>query len=697
MTANSYPPSPANIDPKVLAPSVSFKKQVGLVAGSIVLFFIVYILLVLLATALAIACFYFGALIIINAPRIFTIMIGLGLMALGVSVVFFLIKFIFSVSKDDNTSRIEINEEEQPELFAFIRTLSKETKTFFPKKIFLTGDVNASVFYNSSFWSMFFPVKKNLEIGLGLVNSVNISEFKAVVAHEFGHFSQRSMKLGSFTYNVNRVIYNMLYNNTGYTSFLNSWGTVNKYFAFFAGITVRIAQGIQWILRKMYAVINKSYFGLSREMEFHADVVSASVSGGNNLISALSRIELASNCYNSALDNAGDWLGKKKATTNIFMNQLTILQSIAKEFKLSLKNGLPEVSYHFIQSFSQSRINYKNQWASHPTLEERKSHLDKAGINVVPDEASAWNVFTNRNILQERVTENLYRNAKSEEALEKCDAKYFEELYTKKRESTFLPALYKGFYDHRFVNVKDWDFDSLTSAPVTKNFDELYTDENGRLQSSVDNNQNDVATVKAIKAKQIDVKSFDFDGNKHVVSDCDRVVMQLEDEIQRQIKKQEALDREAFVFFYNNSKEHAAELKNNYIYYCILYKQYNDYAEIANAIFQNINPFYSGQLSIENVKQSVEAIKTIHEKNLKQFFKRLLDDKVITNEHGNLAELVKAFHDTDYVYFAFDAFKNEELKELSELTMKVANELTSRKFSCYKKLLEDQLHFITSQ
>jgi len=33
-------------------------------------------------------------------------------------------------------------------------------------------------FYNSSFWSMFLPVRKNLEIGLGLVNSINISEFK---------------------------------------------------------------------------------------------------------------------------------------------------------------------------------------------------------------------------------------------------------------------------------------------------------------------------------------------------------------------------------------------------------------------------------------------------------------------------------------------------------------------------------------
>lgn len=445
MSSYKYPPSPANADAKMLAPSASFKKQAGLAAGSIVLFFIVYILLVVVAAALAAACFYFGGMLIINMPRMFTIMIGLGIMALGVSVVFFLVKFIFSVSKNENASRIEIKEKEQPELFSFIRKLSKETGTPFPKKIFITSDVNASVFYNSSFWSMFFPVRKNLEIGLGLVNSLNISEFKAVVAHEFGHFSQRSMKLGSFTYNVNQVIYNMLYNNTGYTAFLNSWGNLNGYLAFFAGITVNIATAIQWILKKMYGVINKSYLGLSREMEFHADAVSASVSGGNNLISALSRLELASNCYNSALKNAGEWLKQKKATTNIFSNQLIILRSVAKEFQLPLKEGLPEVSYHFMQSFSQSRINYKNQWASHPTLEERKSHLDKAGVNISPDDTSAWHVFTDTNILQERVTENLYKNANTEEALEKCDSNYFEESYTKKESPHFYHPCIKAF------------------------------------------------------------------------------------------------------------------------------------------------------------------------------------------------------------------------------------------------------------
>src|SRR5436190_349521 len=144
----------------------------------------------------------------------------------------------------------------QPTLYPasplFVDPKKLEPSLAFRKHIFIFADVNAGVFYHSSFWSMFLPVRKNLEIGLGFVNSVNISEFKAVMAHEFGHFSQRSMKLGSFTYNVNKVIYNMLYDNNSYSSFLQKWGSISGYTAIFASITVKIATGIQYILRQMY-------------------------------------------------------------------------------------------------------------------------------------------------------------------------------------------------------------------------------------------------------------------------------------------------------------------------------------------------------------------------------------------------------------------------------------------------------------
>jgi Zn-dependent protease with chaperone function len=208
-----YPTTPANVPDSITQPSASFKKGVSGVMGSIILFFVVYLLLLMFSIALVVACVYGGIMIISNVVNVLTIILALGLFGVGIMVFVFLVKFMFAVSRYDRSGMVEVTEADQPVLFSFIRQLTIDTQTKFPRRIYLSADVNASVFYDSNFWSMFFPVRKNLQIGLGLVNVINITEFKAVMAHEFGHFSQRSMKLGSFVYNVNHVIHNMLFEN----------------------------------------------------------------------------------------------------------------------------------------------------------------------------------------------------------------------------------------------------------------------------------------------------------------------------------------------------------------------------------------------------------------------------------------------------------------------------------------------------
>src|SRR5688572_20570295 len=209
--------------------------------SSIVLFIVVYLLLLVLAVGLTAILGLGGIMLIAAKPMIFTLMIGAGMISMGVLILIFLIKFIFKRHVIDRSHLVEITKTEEPALFAFISDIVKQVGTRFPKRIYISSEVNASVFYNSSFWSMFLPIRKNLQIGLGLVNSVNLSEFKAILAHEFGHFSQRSMKLGSYVYNVNQIIYNMLYDNDSYARTLESWANISGYFAFFANITIKIA------------------------------------------------------------------------------------------------------------------------------------------------------------------------------------------------------------------------------------------------------------------------------------------------------------------------------------------------------------------------------------------------------------------------------------------------------------------------
>ncbi|HEV2482490.1 MAG TPA: M48 family metalloprotease [Puia sp.] len=665
------------------------KRQVYRVIGSIVLFMVVYLILMAAATVLAIVLGWLGVLLMLNFTNFFGLIFGLGMIGAGISVLVFLVKFIFAVSKDENAQRVEISESEQPRLFAFIRELTEATGTRFPKKIYLSPDVNACVFYNSNFWSMFLPIPKNLEIGLGLVNSVNVSEFKAVMAHEFGHFSQRSMRLGSFTYNVNRVIHNMLYENKGYSNFLNAWGKLHWGTALFARLTARIAQGIQWILRGMYGFVNKNYMGLSREMEFHADAVSAGVSGSNNLVSALSRVEIAGNCYNIALSEANARVKQNKVSRNIFSNQLAIFRQVAVEYGLPLTQGLPDISYHFVHQFSRSRINFKNQWASHPTLQERKNHLDKLGLERPADQSSAWMLFEGAGTLQERTTSQLYRAVKFEGAVEYYDEREFEAAYLGRKAEYALPAEYKGYYEGRYIETKDWDLDkALEERPGAKTFEELFNEETGQLQAMIDSNKKDGELTRAIYEKKIDVKTFDFDGVKYAAKDGEKVAALLEKEVEMQVQRQRKMDKEAFLYFLHRSGADQQGLLTNYRQWKRVHLLYDEYVQLVNRILQKIRPFYSDGLGLEEINSIIRGLKEKEEKELKQKYRELEQAGILQAEE--LRSRVQLFLERNYAYFIDKSFQTSELDELKGLAIDVANAFNRYQFKWYKKMLVEQ-------
>lgn len=671
------------------------RRQVYRVIWSIMLFMIVYLVLVATATVLAIAFGWMGTLLIISLRNFLGLILGLGLIAAGLSVIVFLVKFVFAVARDENSQRMEISEEEQPRLFALIRELTATTGTSFPKKIVLSPDVNAAVFYNSSFWSMFLPIRKNLEIGLGLVNSVNISEFKAVMAHEFGHFSQRSMKLGSFTYNVNRVIHNMLYDNMGYTNFLNTWGRIHGVMALLARLTARIAQGIQWILRGMYAFINKSYMGLSREMEFHADAVAAGVAGGNNLVTALSRIEIAGSCYNTALSEANARVKQNKASRNIFSNQLTIFRSVATEYGLPLIQGLPAVSYHFLSSVggAGSRINFKNQWASHPTLQERKHHLDELRLEMPADHTSAWSLFDGAATLQEKITSKLYQPVKFEGPVEFYDAQQFEQQYLGRKNEYALPPEYKGYYEGRYIETRDWDLDKALGEPAPMlSFEDFFNGETGQLQASINSNKKDAETARAIKEKKIAVKSFDFDGVKYGAKDAEVVARQLEEEIAVQVERQRKMDKAAFLYFLHRPGASQHNILTNYRRWKQTHALYEEYVQLVNRMLQKIRPFYSGGLGLDEVTSVVSGVKAMEEKELKRKYRELREAGILrVEENAALYERVERFLESNYAYFIGKAFVHTELDELKGLAIDVANAFNRFQFKWYKKMLVEQL------
>src|SRR5207244_1928026 len=120
----------------------------------------------------------------------------------------------------------------------FLHRLADELGAPRPYRVYLSPGVNACVFYDLSLLNLIIPSRKNLDIGLGLVNVLNIGELKAVLAYEFGHFAQRTMAVGRWVYISHQIATHIVAKRDAFDRFL----------AYLSRLDIRIAW-IGWLFR----------------------------------------------------------------------------------------------------------------------------------------------------------------------------------------------------------------------------------------------------------------------------------------------------------------------------------------------------------------------------------------------------------------------------------------------------------------
>lgn len=591
-------------NPELLLFSDTFKKEAWKVAGVLFLFFIVYLVLFAGSIFLAIGLGYLGGILIMAFPRWFTIVIGFGLGVTGLMVIIYLIKFLFSSSRDERSAMVEVKESDLPDLFLFIRRITTEVQAPFPKKIFLSSEVNASVSYNSSFWSMFFPVRKNLVIGLGLVNSLSLREFEAVMAHEFGHFSQKSMKLGSYIYHVNRAIYNLLFENQGYETTLHGIANLGSLMAMFSNITIGIVNGIHRILQWMYLLVNKHYFSLARQMEFHADSVAVYMSGGESIISSLKRIEFGSMAYNSLLSTYEGWQEEKLFPENVYAHHKVMMTIMAEELGITLaEENLPQTdSLGVLQKYRQE-VTIEDQWASHPSIEQRAEQALSKGVSAPQDKRTAWELFSHKEQWQKSVSDQLV-SAQGEEQKRLTVEEFQAKLSDDKAKATF-PAVYQGFFDRRDLPTFSTEPGLIRIAGET--LESLFHSEVADIPLRKQIIDADLELLPLIMDGRAQTNFFDFRGHKYPKENANEVEQILKQELEEVQEQLNEIDRNMLAFISGKARENGTlDLLT------ALYDEHaaiNQLAEDANKLVQRIlnelNPIFAGEVAsidrLENI------------------------------------------------------------------------------------------------
>jgi len=675
--------------------SNEFKKAARKAIIAILIFMLSYLLLFILSIGLVVSCGALGIGLMVLKPGVITLGLGIGLIGLGVIVFVFLVKFVFKKHKIDRSHLIELKEDDAPLLYEEIRDIVDKVQTTFPKKIYLSHEVNACVFYDSTFLSMFLPVKKNLQIGMALVNSTSRTELKAILAHEFGHFSQRSMKVGSYVYTVNQIIFNMLYDNEGYGNAVQRFASVSGYFAFFVSIGIKIIEGIQWVLKKLYNVVNIQHLELSREMEFHADAIAVTVVGSQPFVSSLMRLDLANNAFDRTLGYYEQKISANIKPKNIYPQHRHIMDTLAHETGVEFVNGMPLVTKEYLNHYNKSKLVIKNQWASHPSTEDRVDAITAGSFPQGDDNGeSALVLFGKVDELQASVTELLFANVEYKGQIVFDEMEVFVADYQENFKAGSFPKAFNGYYNS--YNPSKFDLEQSTLTETILTFEELFGADKVDMIYSAVCLETDILTIKQIHEGDTEIKTFEYDGVKYVKTDIYELLPKLEKEL-LDIKAALAVNDESIYHYFkqetakNSSENYFVEKYQTFLEFDRTYEEalsiYNKVADETSFI-QFTTPFAEIR---ENLLKFART-----ESELKIQMGNLLALPYV-NIDAALKEKVDAYLSKHtLIYFAGNSYNDDELDILFGAANAFKEILYQNYFEVKKSLLEEmaRLHAI---
>ncbi|MBK8391011.1 MAG: M48 family metalloprotease [Saprospiraceae bacterium] len=666
--------------------SKAFKKQTIIAIFSIFLFLLVYLSLFALAVVLTLACFYFAFQLVVISPGFLTLLLGFGLISFGVLILIFLIKFLFTRHKTDRSNLVEINRKDEPKLFELIDDVVQEVATDFPKKVYLSNNVNAAVFYDSSFWSMFLPIKKNLLIGVGLVNTVTVEEFKAILAHEFGHFSQRTMKVGSYVYNMNQVIYNLLYDNDSYHALIQKFANIHSLIYYFVILAIKLVDGIKWILKKMYDFMNINYMALSREMEFHADEIAAHITGYEPLKNALLRLNLSEHAFNSVINFYEEKYESGTVSENLYKEQSFVMALMAKDANIPIFNNLPNITLELINRYNKSKLVIANQWASHPSIDDRIERLEKTNLlGERSDEQIANVLFSNIDQTQKQITKKIFEKHTSEKQVTQLALPDFQSEFETNFKQNAFPKIYNGYYDVK--NPTFFELPQSVDDQNLKTLEVLFSDEIVAQINQMVTFQSDMETIKQIENGNLEIRTFDYDGKKYNKNQCFALLQTLNvdmEELQAQFVKN---DEEIYRFFSSLERPNTGILRKKQEDYFAFLNVFEDKISVYYKMSENL-AFINYTTPIEQIHNNFSLIKP-EETKLKDLILELIESCGDMPEFTpQLRKDFESYLSQSWIYFAGNNYINENLDILYK-AMNGFGYLLSRRFFFLKKDLLD--------
>ena len=245
-----------------------------------------------------------------------------------------------------------------PRLFAELDRIAASLNEPLPSEVYLIGQVNAFVADRGGILG--FGSRRIMAIGLPLLAILTISEFRGVLAHEFGHYYSGDTKLGPFVYKTQSAMIRT-FQNIGSLQELSRIGIIS-------------------LLYSVVTVVLKNYFILflrvtnfvSRKKEYRADELACTVAGADPFIQGLRKIHGAGMAW------APFW-----NTEVLPMLNQSCLPSISDGFAQFLR--APEIAVQIAEAIGKEIEEGKvDAYDTHPPLRDRIAAIER--LTVAPTE-----------------------------------------------------------------------------------------------------------------------------------------------------------------------------------------------------------------------------------------------------------------------------------------------------------------------
>ncbi len=490
-----------------------------------------------------------------------------GLVFFGL-IALFLLKNLFRRRSATKGNEVLLEADDHPRLFQFLKKVCEDTGAPLPNEVYVNHEVNASAGTDVSLAGLFVAPKLRLILGLGLLNVINLTEFKALLAHEFGHFTQFRQKLAPYVRLAMSIVANII---TG-----RDWFDRGLQLAYASSCWRLVAPlywivfCMNWLLSKVFVLVLRLHFGLSREMEFHADLVAVSVTGSDAVPSLLYKSYWGQECLEQTMLDLATARDHDLHSCDIFLHQRRAAEHLRRRQDDSFKGKtppLPDDRRKTLQIFPDDDGDQASMWDDHPTNYDREENAKCFYLRTEYDERSPWILFGDSEELRERVSRRFYRAVFDvPKQTELADAEEVQSFIDVEYEEANFPPRYGAYYEQRFVGgfePREWICDGKgvnCFDDLVHNHQEMFDDDVRRFARELNRHFEEEWLLRGLVEKRLTLKrkSFKFRGDSYKRKSARKLLRQVQDELQADLKWCAEFDRKVFITYYELA-QHVSE------------------------------------------------------------------------------------------------------------------------------------------